>query len=70
VLAVLLQENSTNSSISYKSLLPEIFPWPDNSIRIVEYQKKLSLNPTSLPGLEARAVFGFVTFVPIISSSK
>jgi hypothetical protein len=40
-------------------------------IRIVEYHReKLSLNPTSSPGLEIRTDFWFVSFNSVISSPK
>jgi hypothetical protein len=49
---------------------PKAYHRPDYSIRIVEYKKIISLNPISSPSVEPRAVFGFVTLVPVISSPK
>jgi hypothetical protein len=50
---------------------PKVFHRSDHLIRITEYhRKKLSLNPTSSLGPETRADFGFVTFVPVVSSPK
>jgi hypothetical protein len=48
---------------------PKAYHRPDHSISFVEYHKKLFLNPPS-PRLEPRTVFGFVTLVSVISSSK
>jgi hypothetical protein len=56
-----------------KRYCPKACHKPDHSIRIVEYHRKdylESLNPTSSPRLEPRAVFGYVTIVPVIFSRK
>jgi hypothetical protein len=47
---------------------PRAYHRPEHSIHIIEYhrKKKLSVNPTSSPGLEPRTVFGIVVFVPAI----
>jgi hypothetical protein len=68
--AELLRGNSTNAYIFCRLYRPKAFNRPDHSKRIAEYhRKKLSLNQ-SLPGLELRTVFGFVSSVPVISSPK
>jgi hypothetical protein len=66
--AVLLQGSSSNACISRNLYCLKTYHRFEHSMCVVKHNRELFfLNPTSLPGVEPRTVFGLVTLVAEIS---